>query len=100
MTEKTEHQPFSMLWMTDPTAVWQKSLKPMVSKALETNEKLSKEVLARYEQAMTWTKDTPFAPLCKTFMTSLGKMVENANSLARSTWHIESARDGPETMSK
>ena len=100
MSEKNEHNPFAALWTTDFDAAWQKSLKPSLSSVFDANEKLSKEVLAWYEQAMLWTKGTPWAPLCKTFMTSVRKIVENTNSLVRSAWHIEHARDGPDSTSK
>jgi hypothetical protein len=100
ITEKPEHNPFAALWTTDINAAWQKSLKPLLSSVLDTNEKLSKEVLAWYERAMSWTKGTPWAPLCKTFVTSFSKIVEDTNSLVRSAWHIEHARDGPDTIAK
>lgn len=100
MSEKTEHNPFAALWTTDVSAAWQKSLKPWVSNVLDANEKLNKEFLAWYERTMAWTKGTPWGPLCKTFMTSVGKLMEDTNSLVRSAWHLEHARDGPDLMTK
>ena len=100
MTEKHEKDLFTPLFAPDLYASWRASLKQMFLTSLETNERMTKGALAWYEKAMTWTKDTPWAPVCKTFVTSASKFVEDTSSLLRSMWHIEHARDGPDSVPK
>ena len=100
MTEKHESNPFASLLTPDLYAEWRTNLKQMLISSLEANERTAKASLAWYEKTMSWTKDTPWAPWYKSFVTTTGKLIENASSLVRSVWHLEHGRDGPEKMSK
>lgn len=100
MTEKPESNPFVSLLTPDFYAEWRASLKQMLNSSLEANEKMAKASLVWYEKAMAWTKDTPWAPLCKSFVSGAEKLIEDASSMMRSMWHIEHTREGLEKMSK
>lgn len=100
MTEKPESNPFASMLKSDLYAEWQTNLKQMLASSLEANERTVKASLAWYEKAMSWTKDTPWAPWCKSFVTTAGKLVEDTSHLVRSMWHLEHARDGLEKTSK
>jgi len=100
MTEKPESNPFASLLTPDSYAEWRANLKQMVSSSLETNKKMAKASLARYEKAMAWTKDTPWAPWCKSVVTTTGKLIEDTSKMFCAMWHLEHGRDGPEKMAK
>jgi|GEM_PF-6065404 len=100
MTEKPENDPLTSLFPADFYAKWRAGLKQMLISSLEANEKLVKGALAWQEEATSWSKDTPWAPLCKSFVTATEKIVEDASSLVCGMWHVEHARDGPEHMQK
>ena len=100
MTEKPEKDLFTPLFAPDLYRSWRMSLKQMFLASLETNERMTKEALAWYEKAMAWTKDTPWAPVCKTFVASTSKFVEDTSSLLRSMWHLEHTRDSPDKLQK
>jgi hypothetical protein len=100
MSEKQESNPFASLVTPDFYAEWRASLKQMVISSLDVNEKMARAFLARYEKAMTWTKDTPWDPWCKSLVTTAEKLIEDTSSLVRSAWHLEHVRDGPEKMAK
>jgi len=100
MTEKPESNPFVSMFTPDFYAEWRASLKRMLSSSLQANEKMAKASLVWCEKAMSWTKDTPWAPWCKSFVSTAGKLIEDASRLVRSVWHIEHDRDGPEKISK
>ena len=99
MNEKLESNPFVSLFTPDFYAEWRASLKQMPRSSLELT-KMAKASLVWCEKAMSWTKDTPWAPWCKSFVSTVGKLIEDASRLVRSMWHIEHDRDGPEKMPK
>src|SRR5712691_1152208 len=88
MTEKKNHSSVSM-FPNDLYASWRTNMKQMMASYLDTNEKLAKETLGWYEKATTWAKDTPWAPLFKTQISSANKMLEGSTSMARKLWQIE-----------
>lgn len=100
MTEKQESTPFASLWTSDFYADWSASLKKLLISSLEANEKMAKTSLARYEKAMAWTKDTPWAPWCKSMVTTTAKLIDDTTQMFCTLWHIDHGRDGPEKMSK
>ena len=100
MSEKHESNLFASLVNSDLCAEWQTNLKQMLTSSLEANEKMAKAALAQYEKAMAWSKDTPWAPWCKSMMTMTEEFVEDSNGAMRSMWHIDHAREGPEKVSK
>ncbi len=100
MTEKPESNPFASLFTPDFYAEWRTHIKQMLISSLEANEKMAQASLGWYEKATAWTKDTPWGPWCKSFVTMTEKLVEDVSSMARSVWHIEHPRDGPERMPK
>lgn len=69
----------------------------MVTNYLDANEKLAKKTLDWYEKATAWTKDTPWAPLCKTQICSASKMLEGSTSMARKLWRIEKTTENGDT---
>jgi hypothetical protein len=100
MTGKPEDAPFVSPLTPEFYAAWRASLKQLLVSSLETNEKIAKAALVRYEKTMIWTKDTPWAPWCKGFVSATGKLVEGTSRLLRVLWHVEHSRGGPEKMSK
>ena len=100
MAEKLESNPFASLLTSDVYTEWRTHVKQMLMSSLETNEKVAKASLAWCEKAMSWTKDTPWDPWCKSVVTTTEKLIEDMSRVARSMWHLEHARDGLEKMSK
>ena len=98
MTEKEKHRPSLSSFSSDLYAPWLTTMKQMITSSLDTNEKLTKEALDRYAEAMAWAKDTPWAPMYKAFITFTSKMLEGSTSLVRVLWHLDKAKDGSEEM--
>jgi hypothetical protein len=82
----------------DLYASWRTNLKQIMASCLDTNEKLAKESLGWYEKATAWAKDTPWAPLFKTQISSASKMLEGSTSMARKLWRIERVKEAPEEV--
>ena len=98
MTEKEKHRPSLSSFSSDLYAPWLTTMKQMITSALDTNEKLTKEALDRYADAIAWTKDTPWAPMCKTFITFTSKILEGSTSVVRMLWQLDKAKNGSEEL--
>jgi len=98
--EKPEKDLFSPLCVPDFYASWRTSLKQMLLTSLAMNEQMAKEALTWCEKTMTLTIDMPWAPACKTFVTSARKFVEDTSGRLQRMWHLEHARDGPDSVPK
>src|SRR5262245_39659935 len=84
MTMAEKDNPSSVSpFANDLYASWRTTMKQMIASYLDTNEKLAKETLSWYEKATAWAKDTPWAPLFKTQISSASKMLEDSNGMAR-----------------
>jgi hypothetical protein len=95
MTEKKNQSSMSM-FPNDVYASWRTNMKQMMASYLDTNEKLAKETLGWYEKATAWAKDTPWAPLFKTQISSASKVLEGSTSITRKLWQIEKSGETPE----
>ena len=95
MTEKKNQSSLSM-FPNDVYASWRTNLKQMMASYLYTNEKLAKETLGWYEKATAWAKDTPWALLFKTQISSASKVLEGSTSITRKLWQIEKPGETPE----
>jgi hypothetical protein len=89
MTKKEKNHSSESLFSHDLYTSWRTGAKQMMASYLDTNEKLAKETLDWYEKATAWAKDTPWAPLVKTQISSASKMLEGSTSMARKLWQIE-----------
>src|SRR5262245_19596415 len=77
MTEKPEGNPFVLLFTPDFYTECRASLKQMLSSSLEANEKMAKASLVWWEKAMSSTKDAPWSPWCKSFVSTAEKLIED-----------------------
>jgi len=98
MTEKDKKYSPASLFSGDLYASWRANMKQLMASYLDTNEKLAKETLGWYEKATAWAKDTPWAPLFKTQISSASKVLEGSTSMTRKLWQIEKAGEAPEEM--
>jgi len=98
MTEKEKHRPSLSSFSSELYAPWLTTMKHMIASSLDTNEKLTKEALDRYADAMSWAKDTPWAPVYKAFIAAARKMLETSTIMVRALWQLDKAKDGPEEM--
>jgi hypothetical protein len=95
MTAKNNHPSASTL-SHDLCASWRTTMKQMIASSLDLNEKLAQEMLGWHEKATAWAKDTPWASLIKTQITSASKVLEDSTSMARKLWQIETAGESSE----
>lgn len=98
MTEKERHRPSPSSFSSELYAPWLTTMRQMLTSSLDTNEKLTKEALDRYADAMAWAKGTPWAPMCKTFVTFTSQMLEGSTSLVRILWHLDKTKNGSEKL--
>jgi len=89
MTKKEKDHSSASMLSHDLYASWRTGMKQMMASYLDTNEKLAKETLDWYEKATAWAKDTPWAPLFKTQISSASKVLEGSTNAARKLWQIE-----------
>lgn len=89
MTKKEKDHSSAALFSHDLYTSWRTGMKQMMATYLDTNEKLAKETLGWYEKATAWAKDTPWAPLFKTQISSTSKVLEGSTNAARKLWQIE-----------
>src|SRR5215471_6148034 len=80
MSEKKTKPPEMSMHPSDLYASWRTTMKQMMASYLDTNEKLAKETLDWYVKATAWAKDTPWAPLFLTQISSASKMVEGSTN--------------------
>jgi hypothetical protein len=97
MSEKRNHSTESV-FSNDLYASWRMNMNQVVTKYLDMNEKMAKGALDWYEKATAWAKDTPWAPLFKTQISSASKMLEGSANAARKWWRLEKAKDISEEM--
>jgi hypothetical protein len=89
MAENTQAtNPFAKVF-SEMAAPWCGTLKQAVAQYLESSEKWAEQALELNEQATTWAKDTPFAPLFETQRSLARQIMESSTTLARQLWQIE-----------
>ncbi|MBI3246415.1 MAG: hypothetical protein HYZ50_07905 [Deltaproteobacteria bacterium] len=80
----------------EPSAPWCAAMKQLMASYLDTTAKLTTETLRWCENATSWARNTPWALLFITPLTSANTMVEETTRFMRTWWRIERPNGSPE----
>jgi hypothetical protein len=70
-------------------AAWWGGAKQLAAWYVDTSERMAHGFLEFQEQAMSWAKDTPWAPLFESQRTLVRRWIEGSADMARRFWQVE-----------